>query len=80
MSAQGPLNPAFRIRLVGISADVVADAGWVADSEGNWLGGVHGLARDPQLSARLRGVGGGRIEEELSPAHWMPTLAILRAA
>lgn len=64
---------------VGISAQVVVGAGWVADSEAQWLEGLHLLADDPDLRGRLGAVGRQRIEQDFSPARWAPTLArILR--
>jgi hypothetical protein len=64
---------------VGISAQVAAGAGWVADSEAQWVEGLHLLADDPDLRCRLGAVGRQRIERDFSPAHWGPTLArILR--
>lgn len=64
---------------VGISAQVTAGAGWTADSEAQWLEGLHLLADDLDLRGRLGAAGRQRIEQDFSPARWTPTLArILR--
>jgi glycosyltransferase involved in cell wall biosynthesis len=60
---------------VGISAKVVADAGYVAANDADWLDGLHTLARDPGLRTRLGVVGRSRIEQDFSFTRWLPVLA-----
>ncbi|MGH2905071.1 MAG: glycosyltransferase [Solirubrobacteraceae bacterium] len=66
---------------VGISAATVSGAGHVAADSEQWLEGLHALADDPGLRARLGDVGRRRIEREFSLKRWVPTLAaILRGS
>ncbi len=66
---------------VGVSAATVGGAGYVATGPGEWLEALEALAGDPALRARLGEVGRRRVEEEFSPARWLPTLAaILRGS
>ncbi len=64
---------------VGISAAVVADAGWVAGDGRKWVEGLHALTADAALRTRLGTVGRARVERDFSLARWLPTLVrILR--
>jgi glycosyltransferase involved in cell wall biosynthesis len=62
---------------VGISARTVSGAGYVAADPGQWLEALHALAGDPDLRARLGGVGRRRIEADFSFDRWIPTLAAI---
>jgi len=64
---------------VGISAKVVADAGYVAADDTDWLDGLHTLARDADLRTRLGAVGRRRIEQHFSFTRWLPVLAEIMA-
>jgi glycosyltransferase involved in cell wall biosynthesis len=57
---------------VGVSAAVVADAGCVATDDAHWLEGLHALADDASLRARLGAVGRRRTEQDFSFARWLP--------
>jgi glycosyltransferase involved in cell wall biosynthesis len=59
---------------VGVSAGVIAGAGWVAGTEGEWLEGLHTLADSPSLRARMGVIGRGRIEDQFSLERWVPVL------
>jgi len=66
---------------VGVSANVVGDAGCVAAGDLQWLEALHLLADDPNLRSRLGTIGRRRIEQDFSFARWIPVLAeILRGA
>jgi glycosyltransferase involved in cell wall biosynthesis len=60
---------------VGVSAAVVADAGYVAADHAHWLEGLHTLADDASLRARLGAVGRRRTEEDFSFDRWIPVSA-----
>ncbi|MGH3426275.1 MAG: glycosyltransferase [Mycobacteriales bacterium] len=62
---------------VGISADTVGGAGYVAADSAQWLEALHALADDPGLRTRLGEAGRRRVEEEYSPARWTPTIAAI---
>jgi glycosyltransferase involved in cell wall biosynthesis len=59
---------------VGVSAHVVAQAGYVANDAGGWLEGLRELSRDVRLRSRLGRVGRSRIEVNYSLERWLPTL------
>lgn len=66
---------------VGISAGIVADAGWVAVDHASWLEGLHTLAVDVSLRASLGKTGRERVERDFSIQRWVPTLSrVLRGA
>jgi glycosyltransferase involved in cell wall biosynthesis len=60
---------------VGVSAAVVADAGYVATEDGHWLEGLHLLAEDADMRTRLGAMGRRRVEQDFSFDRWMPVLA-----
>jgi glycosyltransferase involved in cell wall biosynthesis len=60
---------------VGVSAAVVADAGYVATDNAHWLEGLHALAEDANLRARLGAVGRRRTEQDFSFDRWLPISA-----
>lgn len=62
---------------IGISADTVSGAGYVAPGAEQWLEALHALADDPGLRARLGEVGRRRIEDDFSFGRWLPTLAAI---
>jgi glycosyltransferase involved in cell wall biosynthesis len=64
---------------VGISAKVVAGAGYVAAEDAGWLDGLHTLAQDADLRMRLGAVGRRRVEQHFSFARWLPVLAEIMA-
>jgi glycosyltransferase involved in cell wall biosynthesis len=64
---------------VGVVADTVGGAGYAVTGPGQWLEALGALADDPGLRARMGEAGRLRVEEEFSPARWLPTIAsILR--
>lgn len=64
---------------VGVSAEVLGDAGHVANGASGWLEGLHALAADASTRAALGALGRTRVERDFSPARWLPTIArILR--
>lgn len=66
---------------VGVSAATVGGAGYAVSGAESWLEALQALAADAGLRARLGGAGRRRVEEEFSPARWLPTIAaILRGS
>lgn len=62
---------------VGISAETVSDAGYVAADDHQWLEALNALAGDSRLRARLGDVGRKRIVDDFSFERWLPTLAAI---
>jgi len=60
---------------VAASAVVVGDSGYAAGSDAQWLEGLHALAQDASLRAKLGAVGRRRVEQDYSYARWIPTLS-----
>ena len=62
---------------VGIVADTVGGAGYAVAGPEQWLEALGALAGDPGLRARMGEAGRRRVEEEFSPARWLPTIAAI---
>ena len=62
---------------VGISADVVSGAGYVASNPEQWLEALLALAEDAGLRGRLGEAGRRRVEGEFSLERWVPTMATI---
>ena len=59
---------------VGISAQVVEGAGYVASDDAGWAEGLRELSGDATLRSRLGEVGRHRAEARYSFERWLPTL------
>lgn len=62
---------------VGVSAATIAGAGYAVSGAEGWREALQALADDAGLRARLGEVGRRRVEEEFSPARWLPTIAAI---
>jgi len=62
---------------VGISAATVDGAGYVASGTEQWVEALRALAEDAGLRSRMGAAGRRRVEEEFSPARWVPTMATI---
>jgi glycosyltransferase involved in cell wall biosynthesis len=62
---------------VGIVAGTVGGAGCAVAGPEQWLEALGALADDPGLRASMGKVGRRRVEEEFSPARWLPTIATI---
>jgi glycosyltransferase involved in cell wall biosynthesis len=62
---------------VGVVTDTVGDAGYAVAGAGQWLEALGALADDPGLRTRMGEAGRRRVEEEFSPARWLPTIATI---
>jgi glycosyltransferase involved in cell wall biosynthesis len=56
---------------------VVADGGYVACDEAQWVEALRALAQDAALRARLGAVARERVEREFSFNRWLPAMAAL---
>jgi len=62
---------------VGVSAATVEGAGYAVSGAEGWREALEALAADATLRDRLGAAGRRRVEEEFSPARWLPTLAAI---
>jgi glycosyltransferase involved in cell wall biosynthesis len=62
---------------VGVSGATIGGAGYAVSGTERWLEALQALAADANLRARLGETGRRRVEEEFSPARWLPTIAAI---
>lgn len=60
---------------VGVTADVVGDAGCVADDRDSWVDALKFLAADATVRAELGRRGRARVGAEFSTRRWLPVIA-----
>jgi glycosyltransferase involved in cell wall biosynthesis len=62
---------------VGIVADTVGGGGYAVAGPEQWLEALGALGGDPGLRASMGEAGRRRVEDEFSPARWLPTIAAI---